>query len=178
MKKTIIFGLTVALMMLCGCAGQDAETTTAAATTVPFEESTTLAETTAPKASTTNETTEKATETQNSEKESKKTTTKKQKSKQTTKPSTTKRRSQEEASSTAEHCYDDNSHSMPVGNIGKWFDTKNDIQQYVEALSEEWFKKYENGDITYEEYVKNSPYGYEAWSCAYCGKWTGDFKYR
>ena len=84
----------------------------------------------------------------------------------------------EEASSTSEHCYDDNSHSMPVGNIGKWFDTKNDIQQYVEALSEEWFKKYENGDITYEEYVKNSPYGYECYSCSICGKWTANLKYR
>ena len=66
MKRAIILGLTVTLIMsLCGCAGQDAETTTAVATTtVPFEESTTSAETTAPKASTTNETTAKATKTQ------------------------------------------------------------------------------------------------------------------
>ena len=179
MKKTIIFGLTVALMMLCGCAGQDAETTTAAATTtVPFEESTTSAETTAPKASTTNETTAKATETQNSEKESKKTTTKKQKSKQTTKPSTTKRRSQEEASSTAEHCYDDNSHSMDMGDIGKWFDSRTELEKYVTSIINDWKQKLANQEITLEEYSKNAPTGYEAWSCAYCGKWTGDFKYR
>ena len=178
MKKTIIFGLTVALMMLCGCAGQDAETTTAAATTAPFEENTTLAETTAPKASTTNETTEKATETQNSEKESKKTTTKKQKSKQTTKPSTTKRRSQEEASSTAEHCYDDNSHSMDMGDIGKWFDSRTELEKYVTSIINDWKQKLANQEITLEEYSKNAPTGYEAWSCAYCGKWTGDFKYR
>lgn len=69
-------------------------------------------------------------------------------------------------------------HTMPTGNMGKWFDTKNDIQQYVENLSNGWFKKYENGDITYEEYVKNSPYGYECYSCSICGKWTGNFKYR
>lgn len=69
-------------------------------------------------------------------------------------------------------------HSPGVGNIGKWFDTKNDIQQYVENLSNGWFKKYENGDITYEEYVKNSPYGYECYSCSICGKWTANLKYR
>lgn len=77
------------------------------------------------------------------------------------------------STSTGQH-----SHSPSVGNIGKWFDTKNDIQQYVENLSNGWFKKYENGDITYEEYVKNSPYGYECYSCSICGKWTGNFKYR
>ena len=38
--------------------------------------------------------------------------------------------------------------------------------------------KYENGEITWEEYMKKSPYGYECWSCGYCGKWTGSFKYR
>lgn len=77
------------------------------------------------------------------------------------------------STSTGQH-----SHSPSVGNIGKWFDTKNDIQQYVENLSNGWFKKYENGDITYEEYVKNSPYGYECYSCSICGKWTANLKYR
>lgn len=82
-------------------------------------------------------------------------------------------KSNNNSTSTGQH-----SHSPSVGNIGKWFDTKNDIQQYVENLSNGWFKKYENGDITYEEYVKNFPYGYECYSCSICGKWTANLKYR
>ena len=35
-----------------------------------------------------------------------------------------------EASSTSEHCYDDNSHSMPVGNMGKWFNSRNELVEY------------------------------------------------
>ena len=177
--RTLFIIISILLIMsLCGCAGQDTETTTAAATTtVPFEESTTSAETTAPKASTTNETTAKATETQNSDKESKKATTKKAKSKQTTKPSTTKRRTQENATTVAEHCYDDNSHSMPTGNMGKWFNSRNELVEYYNDVVNKWNNKADSGEITEEEYAKNCPAGYESWSCAYCDKWTGNFKY-
>ena len=176
--RTLFIIISILLIMsLCGCAGQDTETTTAAATTAPFEESTTLAETTAPKASTTNETTEKATKTQDSDKESKKATTKKVKSKQTTKPSTTKRRTQKNATTVAEHCYDDNSHSMPTGNMGRWFNSRSELAEYETSVRNEWLNKYSAGTITWEEYMKNVPSGYEAWSCGTCGKWTGNFKY-
>ena len=176
--RTLFIIISILLIMsLCGCVGQDTETTTAAAaTTVPFEESTTSAETTAPKASTTNETTAKATKT-HSDKESKKATTKKAKSKQTTKPSTTKRRTQKNATTVAEHCYDDNSHSMPLGNIGKWFNSRTELENYVSNIIRSWKEKRANGEISLEEFTRNCPSGYEAYSCSTCGKWTGNFKY-
>ena len=34
-----------------------------------------------------------------------------------------------------------------------------------------------NEEITYDEYYKNVPSGYECWSCSYCGKWTGNLKH-
>ncbi len=46
------------------------------------------------------------------------------------------------------------------------------------ANDNDYAKQYLNGTITFEEYHKKSPYGYECWSCSYCGKWTGNFKYR
>ena len=76
-----------------------------------------------------------------------------------------------------EHCYDDNSHSMPVGDVGQWFDSQQDIENYVSSIREDWQNKYISGSITWNEYIENCPQGYECWSCAYCGKWTGNFKY-
>lgn len=76
------------------------------------------------------------------------------------------------------HCTNNNNHSMSCGNIGKWFNTKEEIGEYRNNISNKYCQQYENGEITWEEYMKKSPYGYECWSCGYCGKWTGDFKYR
>ena len=77
-----------------------------------------------------------------------------------------------------EHCTNNNNHSMSCGNIGKWFNTKEEIGEYRNNISNKYCQQYENGEITWEEYMKKSPYGYECWSCGYCGKWTGNFKYR
>ena len=38
-------------------------------------------------------------------------------------------------------------------------------------------EKWDKGEISDSEYYSKSPYGYEFWSCGYCGKWTGNFKY-
>ena len=76
------------------------------------------------------------------------------------------------------HCTDNNNHSTSCGNIGKWFNTKDEIEEYRNNISNKYCQQYENGEITWEEYMKKSPYGYECWSCSYCGKWTGSFKYR
>ena len=81
-------------------------------------------------------------------------------------------------SSVSEHCYDDNSHSMDMGDIGKWFDSRTELEKYVTSIINDWKQKLANQEITLEEYSKNAPTGYEAWSCATCGKWTGNFKYR
>lgn len=77
-----------------------------------------------------------------------------------------------------EHCTNNNNHSMSCGNIGKWFNTKEEIGEYRNNISNKYCQQYENGEITWEEYMKKSPYGYECWSCGYCGKWTGNLKYR
>lgn len=76
------------------------------------------------------------------------------------------------------HCTNNNDHSMSCGNMGKWFTSKSDIDDYWEEVVQTYSKQYENGEITWETYCKKSPYGYECWSCSYCGKWTGNFKYR
>ena len=76
------------------------------------------------------------------------------------------------------HCTNNNNHSISCGNIGKWFNTKDEIEEYRNNISNKYCQQYENGEITWEEYMKKSPYGYECWSCGYCGKWTGSFKYR
>ena len=77
-----------------------------------------------------------------------------------------------------EHCTNNNNHGMSCGNIGKWFNNKREIEQYLKEIDNNYAQKYENGEITYQEYVTKVPYGYECWSCGYCGKWTGNFKYR
>lgn len=77
-----------------------------------------------------------------------------------------------------EHCTNNNNHSVSCGNIGKWFNTKDEIEEYRNNISNKYCQQYENGEITWEEYMKKSPYGYECWSCSYCNKWTGNFKYR
>lgn len=76
-----------------------------------------------------------------------------------------------------EHCYDDDSHSMPLGGVGQWFDDKEDFISYYNSVAEEWNDKWLSGKISNEEYYANCPSGYECWSCSYCGKWTGNFKY-
>lgn len=82
------------------------------------------------------------------------------------------------ATTTQKYCTNNNNHGMSCGNMGKWFTSKSDIDDYWEEVVQTYSKQYENGEITWEEYCKKSPYGYECWSCSYCGKWTGNFKYR
>ena len=76
------------------------------------------------------------------------------------------------------NCTNNNNHGMSCGNIGKWFNNKREIEQYLKEIDNNYAQKYENGEITYQEYVTKVPYGYECWSCGYCGKWTGNFYYR
>jgi len=75
------------------------------------------------------------------------------------------------------HCTNNNNHSISCGNMGKWFNNKGEVRAYWDEVDIGYFQQYQNGTITFEEYHKKSPYGYECWSCSYCGKWTGNFKY-
>lgn len=74
------------------------------------------------------------------------------------------------------HCTNNN-HSIKCGNMGKWFNSRDEVDDYWVQIDNNYAKQYLNGTITFEEYNKKSPYGYECWSCSYCGKWTGNFKY-
>ncbi len=69
------------------------------------------------------------------------------------------------------------SHSPGVGNIGKWFSSRNELVSYYNSVAESWNEKWLSGAISNQEYYANCPSGYECWSCSGCGKWTGNFKY-
>lgn len=73
------------------------------------------------------------------------------------------------------HCTNNNDHSMGCGNIGMWFGSRREVDTYFSSICNKWGTKYKNEEITWEEYTKNCPQGYECWSCSYCGKWTGNF---
>ena len=74
-------------------------------------------------------------------------------------------------------CTTKNNHSIDCGNIDSWFVSVDKLQEYVDSVVDEWREKRRNGEITLCEYNYYAPCGYECWSCAYCGKWTGNFKY-
>ena len=61
--------------------------------------------------------------------------------------------------------------------MGRWFNSRSELVAYYNSEVSKWNKKIDNEEITYDEYYKNVPSGYESWSCSYCGKWTGNFKY-
>ena len=78
----------------------------------------------------------------------------------------------------AKHCTNNNNHSTSCGDAGIWVASKNEFKTYYENYCEKWNSKWVNDEISSGEYYQNCPYGYECWSCGYCGKWTGNFKYR
>ena len=71
-----------------------------------------------------------------------------------------------------------NQHTASVGNIGKWFNSRSEVQSYVDSVTSKYYNQYNNGEITWEDYISKAPSGYECWSCSHCGKYTGNFKYR
>ena len=75
------------------------------------------------------------------------------------------------------HCTNNCNHSIKCGNMGRWFNSRSELVAYYNSEVSKWNKKIDNEEITYDEYYKNVPSGYECWSCSYCGKWTGNFKY-
>ncbi len=77
----------------------------------------------------------------------------------------------------ATRCTNNNNHSEPGGNTGKWFNSFDDVEAYVKGIQASWEKKYKNGEITEYEYKKNCPTGYSSTGCAYCGKCSCNFDY-
>ena len=75
------------------------------------------------------------------------------------------------------HCTNNSNHSIKCGNMGRWFNSRSELVAYYNSEVSKWNKKIDNEEITYDEYYKNVPSGYECWSCSYCGKWTGNLKH-
>lgn len=75
------------------------------------------------------------------------------------------------------HCTNNSNHSIKCGNMGRWFNSRDEVDNYWVQVDNNYAKQYLDGTITFKEYGEKSPYGYESWSCSYCGKWTGNFKY-
>lgn len=74
-------------------------------------------------------------------------------------------------------CTTNNNHGMGVGNSNKWFNSKQETINYYQSIIKKWGDKWEKFEIDDETYQKNCPYGYEIWSCQFCGKWTINFYY-
>lgn len=70
-----------------------------------------------------------------------------------------------------------NSHGVGTGNSGRWFNSESEAISYYKSLIKSWGDKWEKFEIDDDTYNKNCPYGYEDWSCPYCGKWTINFYY-
>lgn len=58
-----------------------------------------------------------------------------------------------------------------------YYNTEEEAIAFYKKISKEYGDKVKNGEITYEEYLKKCPYGYETMSCPYCEKWTISFYY-
>ena len=69
-------------------------------------------------------------------------------------------------------------HGVGVGNSNKWFNSQQEAINYFDGIQKSWGDKWERFEIDSETYDKNCPYGYEVWSCPFCGKWTINFYYR
>lgn len=65
-------------------------------------------------------------------------------------------------------------HFMMV-NAG-WFNTVDELENAVDKEFAKWDKKYENGEITWEELGKYCPIGYESFRCS-CGKLGLEYSY-
>ncbi len=59
------------------------------------------------------------------------------------------------------HCTNNNNHSIKCGNMGRWFNSRDEVDNYWVQVDNNYAKQYLDGTITFEEYHKKSPYGYE-----------------
>lgn len=172
-KICILLAMVIFFGLLCGCSAimsNDPNETTLSTTESTTYEITTSIESTSE--STTEQITTTASIVQTTKKQTKASTTKRitetQKQTATAKPST----------SQATHCTTKDNHSIACGDMGKWFESRSEVQSYVDSVKAKYYNQYNNGEITWEDYISKAPTGYECWSCSCCGKWTGNFKYR
>lgn len=190
MKTRILIMISViVLITMAGCSQDTVEvitsTTKQPTTVVTTTTTTTKTITTTTKPSTTNiatttscktTSTTKQQTTQHTTTKPKLTTQKEITTKAKSKPTTTKKITTTKQEATEFKCTK-SKHISQTGNMDNWFDSKTDLKSYVDSTMRYWDEQESNGNITYDEYTKKCPYGYEAWTCAGCGMWTGNFKY-
>ena len=84
----------------------------------------------------------------------------------------------EEKEQQVERCTNNSNHGIAVGNSNEWFNSREEAISYYEQLISDYGYSLEYGPMTREEYNKKCPYGFEAWSCMFCNKWTLNFYFR
>lgn len=107
-----------------------------------------------------------------------KATTRKSTTTAVTERTTQKQTTTKKVTTTTSYCKGKNDHWMPSGNVGKWYSSKQAFMNGYNSKVDYWNNKLDNDEISYEEYIKQVPRGYEIWQCAECGKWTGNYKYK
>lgn len=75
-----------------------------------------------------------------------------------------------------------------IGNCGKWFSSFDEFVAYFNSETKRWDELYDNGKVSWDNYIKNCPVGYQnVHSCQShfngnsdtdCGLITGDFVYQ
>ena len=74
-------------------------------------------------------------------------------------------------------CTTNDNHQCVCGNVNGWFKSKDDLVDYIQDEIHYWAVLADKGIISFEECCEKCPIGYECWSCGFCGKWTGNFKF-
>lgn len=197
--KSIILCLVILIAIFSGCSTQEtnsksevqASTINAITNEITAEQETSESETTTQKSdnsettvtnkarpaeqkSTGQTTTKKSTATQKQTTTKRQTTTKKVTTiqKPTTHKVTTTKKPTTTKGAPTKH-----THTMPCGNVGKWYSSKDAFMSDYYAEADYWNNKLDNDEISYEEYISKVPRGHEVWQCS-CGKWTGNYKYK
>lgn len=176
-KKFVLLFIILSLSLFYGCAGNEVKVEEKQTVTEAKTEVTTLPEaTTNPESTNNSSTTQKAESTETTKRSSTEQTTTKPRNSNSNSADNREHSTEHSSSSSGSSSSGTHKHSISTGDIGKWFDSRSQLQAYVSSIMESWNTKYENGTITWEEYIANCPQGYECWSCSGCGKWTGNFK--
>lgn len=197
--KSIILCLVILIAIFSGCSKQETiskselqtSTTNAITNEITAEQETSESETTTQKSdnsettvanktkpaeqkSADQNTTKKVTTTQKQATTKRQTTTKKVTTiqKPTTHKVTTTKKPTTTKGAPTKH-----THTMPCGNVGKWYSSKDAFMSDYYAEADYWNNKLDNDEISYEEYISKVPRGHEVWQCS-CGKWTGNYKYK
>lgn len=197
--KSIILCLVILIAIFSGCSKQETiskselqtSTTNAITNEITAEQETSESETTTQKSdnsetssattarpaeqkSSGQTTTKKVTTTQKQTTTKRQTTTKKV---TTTQKPTTHKVTTTKKPTTTKGAPTKHTHTMPCGNVGKWYSSKDAFMSDYYAEADYRNNKLDNDEISYEEYISKVPRGHEVWQCS-CGKWTGNYKYK